>query len=70
MSTDLVWHSVNDAKPPLGHRVMTKIDDANGCSNLQILTPKQRNPDCRVMWFMDDGMYVYYEPTHWARILQ
>lgn len=46
--------------PPDGKVVMTKIDDAKGCRNEQLLKRQGR------LWFFKDGsMYVYYTPTHW-----
>lgn len=41
----------------------TKIDDSNGCRNVQKLKRKGR------LWFFPDGsMYVYYTPTHWRQL--
>ena len=44
--------------PPEGIKVETKIDDQNGVRNVQVLKRSGR------LWF-DDGVYVYYTPTHW-----
>jgi hypothetical protein len=44
---------------PEGCYVMTKIDDANGCRNEQVMRRQGR------LWFCRDGCYVYYTPTHW-----
>ena len=40
--------------------VETKIHDAQGCRNEQVLKRKGR-----LWWFEDGSMYVYYTPTHW-----
>lgn len=51
---------VADELPPDNEVVMTKIDDASGCRNEQLLKRQGR------LWFTPDGsMYVYYTPTHW-----
>lgn len=60
------WIRCKDELPPRGVEVMTKIDDENGCRNVQSLKLLQRSPETRPMWFVPDGsMYVYYDPTHW-----
>lgn len=54
------WHPINTA--PEGVVVMTKIDDAAG--------PRHEQPLVRQgsLWFFPDrSMYVYYQPTHWAK---
>lgn len=43
---------------PEGVAVMTKIDDAQGFRNEQIMV-RQGN-----LWFVGET-YVYYRPTHW-----
>lgn len=49
--------------PPEGQVVMTKIDDDKGVRNETTLKR------CGNLWFFPDGsMYVYYVPTHWARL--
>lgn len=54
------WIKVSEQLPPEGAVVETKIDDGNGCRNVQKL---QRNGR---LWSLPDGsMYVYYTPTHW-----
>lgn len=53
----IVWHPI--ATAPEGVRVLTKVDD-RGERNVQPLTRSGR------LWFGDSGVYVYYEPTHWA----
>ncbi len=50
--------NVNEA--PEGVEVETKIDDADGCRNVQTLI-RQGN----LWWTSDMKMYVYYRPTHW-----
>ncbi|MCS4234453.1 hypothetical protein [Stenotrophomonas sp. BIGb0135] len=58
------WNPISTA--PLGVVVVTKIDDASGPRNEQLLIQKQRGPEFRPMWwFPDMSMYVYYTPTHW-----
>ena len=40
---------------------MTKIDDHDGCRNVQKLIKHKTG-----RWFLSDmSMYVYYTPTHW-----
>ena len=60
------WNRVSDGLPPDGEVVMTKIDDHNGCRNVQpMYLHKQR------LWFVSDGsIYVYYRPTHWRPLEQ
>lgn len=54
------WIKVSEQLPPEGAVVETKIDDGNGCRNVQKLKRIGR------LWFFPDGsMYVYYMPTHW-----
>jgi len=58
------WNPISTA--PLDVVVVTKIDDASGPRNEQLLIQKQRSPDHRPLWwFPDMSMYVYYTPTHW-----
>lgn len=59
------WTEVAKALPPEGRIVMTKLDNAQGCRNEQAL--KLRG---RLWYFADDGMYVYYCPTHWRELEQ
>lgn len=55
------WISVSGRLPDEGTVVETKIDDEQGCHNVQTL---KRSGN---LWFIPDGsMYVYYTPTHWA----
>jgi len=54
------WVPTKDMLPPSGLIVETKIDDAKGLRNEQLLKRDGR------LWFHQDGeMYVYYTPTHW-----
>lgn len=53
------WTRITDALPPEGQRVETMIADEDGVRNEAYL--KRQGG----MWFLDDGMYVYYRPTHW-----
>jgi hypothetical protein len=57
------WINVNSLLPESGKEVETKIDDLNGCRNVQRL--KFQN---NLWWFPDMSMYVYYSPTHWRPI--
>ncbi len=53
------WQLIESA--PSGVLVLTKIDDEKGERNVAKLRRSGR------LWFVPDGgMYVYYEPTHWA----
>jgi len=57
------WISVDDALLPDGRVVETKLDDAQGCRNVQKLKREGW------LWFMPDAkIYVYYTPTHWREI--
>ena len=63
MSTEVKWIKVSEQTAPEGELVETKLDDHNGCRNVQVL---RRNGN---LWFTsDDSMYVYYTPTHWHPI--
>ena len=53
------WILCKAAMPPDGVTVLTKIDDADGCRNIQPLWKQGR------LWFAQSDLYVYYEPTHW-----
>lgn len=56
----VLWERTDDALPPEGLSVETKIDDADGLRNGCTLQRRGR------FWFTPDGaMYVYYTPTHW-----
>ncbi len=58
------WQSVDSA--PEGVEVMTKIDDADGARNEQVMIRKGH------LWWINygtrDAMYVDYRPTHWASL--
>lgn len=58
------WKSIEDA--PEGVLVTTKIDDANGVRNEQVMMRRGN------LWWINSGnpneMYVYYRPTHWMPI--
>lgn len=57
------WQPITATAPENGIVVMTKIDDAKGVRNEQMLKRKGR------LWFFpDESMYVYYVPTHWYEI--
>jgi hypothetical protein len=57
------WTAIQNALPPDGVVVDTKIDDGGGERNHQTLKRSGR------LWFVPDGsMYVYYTPTHWRSI--
>ena len=61
MSED--WILCSNRLPPRDVVVETKIDDEQGCRNLQPLVRSGVNGR---LWFFPDGsMYVYYTPTHW-----
>lgn len=57
---NIQWKSLKESYCPEGVFVYTKIDDANGCRNIQKLK-RQGN-----LWFGTDDLYVYYTPTHWG----
>jgi hypothetical protein len=63
--TEQSKHDSNKWRPaataPEGIAVLTKIDDGNGCRNVQELRRVGR-----LWWFTDMSMYVHYTPTHWA----
>jgi hypothetical protein len=59
--SDRLWHLVDKpASVPEGVSLETKIDDARGIRNVQLLK-RMGN----LWWFPDGSMYVYYVPTHW-----
>lgn len=53
------WTPMYERLPPEGVLVMTKIDDSQGPRNHQKMKRQGR------LWFVSDGSYVYYTPTHW-----
>jgi hypothetical protein len=57
------WVKCDERLPPEGVVVLTRIHDNHGPRNQQKLRRQGR------LWFMDDGVYVYYTPTHW-KVLQ
>jgi len=59
MNSTYNWRPIETA--PDRTRVMTKIHDANGCRNEQIM-----KRDGRLWWLDGVDMYAYYTPTHWA----
>ena len=56
-----MWNPISSS--PEGRLVMTKIDDGDGCRNVQPMKRSQR------LWFSGD-MYVYYQPTHWRELTE
>ena len=56
-----MWSDISTC--PEGRLVMTKIDDAQGCRNVQPLVR-------RGSLFFADSMYVYYSPTHWRELTE
>lgn len=54
------WNKIQSTPPPEGTLVNTKISDKDGERNFQKMKFKNK------LWFTDDGIYVYYTPTHWA----
>ena len=64
------WCPIETA--PEGIMVMTRIDDAeDGVRNEQLLRRQGRlwytgtGKQCEACGHTDEGMYVYYRPTHW-----
>lgn len=55
------WVRCADSLPGEGVVVHTKIDDEKGRRNETMLKRQGR-----LWFFLDDSMYVYYTPTHWA----
>lgn len=54
------WKQTNIEKPTEDVIVHTKIDDAKGVRNEQMLIYSQN-----LWWLRDKSMYMYYTPTHW-----
>ena len=54
------WISVKTRLPPRDVYVETKVDDFRGPRNVQEMRLAPNG-----LWFIRDGMYVYYQPTHW-----
>lgn len=55
------WIPCSERLPDEGVEVETILLDGRP-RNEQRLTRQGR------LWFMDDGVYVYYEPTHWRPV--
>jgi len=60
------WQPITDTSPPMDVAVETKISDHEGERNIQRM---RRGGSNGRLWFMDGGMYVYYQPTHWRHQL-
>ncbi len=56
------WNKLSVSQPPLGVLVLTKIHDDRSERNIQRM---QRGGENGRLWFTEDGLYVYYSPTHW-----
>lgn len=56
------WLETSKFESPHDEIVMTKIHDSKGERNNGFL--KRRG---KLWWTTDDGMYVYYTPTHFKR---
>lgn len=54
------WKKVSEELPPQNVLVKTKIDEGIASRNFQKLKRIAN------LWFLPDGMYVYYTPTHWS----
>ncbi len=63
MHDEQAWKRVAEFQTPENVPVLTKIDDAQGCSNERVLVRRGR-----LYWTEDKVMYVYYTPTHWRPI--
>ena len=50
-------------QPPINTFVLTKIDDADGVHNEQVMKWNGN------LWFCKDNTYVYYSPTHWKNLV-
>ena len=55
----MIWYPIHTA--PENVEVWTKISDSAGTRHEQKLVRRGR------LWYSGD-MYVYYNPTHWARV--
>ena len=53
------WYPIDSA--PENERINTRINDANGIRNEQIMKRSGK------LWWVE-GMYVYYAPTEWSPI--
>jgi len=56
------WILIEFVPPPQGVFIQTKIDDKDGARNFQEMKFEKN------LWWTDDGMYVYWRPTHWAHV--
>lgn len=54
---------ISQVSPPKNEPLMTKISDEKGDRNEQILILKDN-----LWWTKDLKVYVYYAPTHWAKL--
>ncbi len=54
-----MWKKINESLPEEGKFVETKIDDEHGIRNVQRMKRQGK------LWFVSDGTYVYFTPTHW-----
>lgn len=62
------WIRCEDELPPTGELVMTKVVAEGESYRERKLIREQRSPEVMSMWFLDHGLYVYYEPTHWKAL--
>lgn len=65
------WISCKTSLPENGVVVETKIDDGNPVTRGGVTTSERNVCQLRRMnrlWFLNDGVYVYYEPTHWRAV--
>ncbi len=54
------WQRITVDTPVEKIIIETKIDDKDGCRNVQNLIFYKK-----LWWLTDMSMYVYYTPTHW-----
>lgn len=57
-----MWFLTSERLPKEGVFVETMIADEKGIRNKTNLKYDSG------LWFLPDGMYVYYQPTHWRYI--
>ncbi len=53
------WIRCDGRPPERGVLVDTKVDDEHGVRHEQPMSLRGN------LWFTEDGLYVYYAPTHW-----
>jgi hypothetical protein len=54
------WNKITEIPPPENLEIETVVWDEDGKRNEQTLKKTG------TLWFtVDDGMYIYYTPTHW-----